>query len=86
VRGDAVVGWARRHPLCVDVAVAATLTVLHIATLAAWETGGDTGYRPMDPFAYGVAVVTSGSVALRRRFPMGVLVAIVVSVVVLAVG
>jgi signal transduction histidine kinase len=70
----------------VDGAAAAVLTVLHLVTLAGWETGGDTGYRPMDGFAYGLSFLTTASVALRRRFPVSVLVVIVVSVFVLAAG
>jgi signal transduction histidine kinase len=84
VRDTAIVRWAKRHPFVVDIGVALVLTVLHLATLAAWETGGSTGYRPMDVFAYSLAVLTTGSVAARRRFPLAVLVVIVASVFVLA--
>jgi signal transduction histidine kinase len=70
--------------LVIDIAVAAVLTVLHLATLFAWDTGGSTGYRPMDVFVYSLAVLTTGSVAVRRRFPFAVLVVIVASVFVLA--
>jgi signal transduction histidine kinase len=83
--GDtAAVRWVEQHPLATDIVVAAVLTALHPAALAAWDTGGSTGYRPMDAFAYRLAVLTTGSVAVRRLFPFAVLVIIVVSVFVLA--
>ncbi|MDQ4134322.1 MAG: sensor histidine kinase [Actinomycetota bacterium] len=61
----------RRRSEMFDVLVAAVLTVSILAISARIPTEGDA--RALDPLAYGAIVVATGSLALRRRWPLAVL-------------
>ncbi|MDX6744289.1 sensor histidine kinase [Actinocorallia sp. A-T 12471] len=61
---------AARHPEALDALVALVLAAL---TLADVSGGGGSSYAAPGPLAYAVLVAVTGAVALRQRFPVGVL-------------